>query len=101
MGPEGGRNGDFPVTFMPPIRMAVKNTRHKVPPCIICWFIGGFITFFLMAIQSDLYVSLMAGTECSEKAKRAEEIGRPWRRVPTPRPSPWPGGCGWQGGTGG
>lgn len=43
----------------------------------------------------------LGGTKCSEKAKRAEEIGRPWRRVPTPLPSPWPGGCGWQGGTGG
>lgn len=75
--------------------MAVKKTRHKMPPLYNLLVYRWFHHFFKMPIQSDLYVSLMAGTKSSEKAKRAKERGAPWRRVPAPLPVARMLGVGW------
>lgn len=64
MGPEGGRNWDFPVIFMFPFRMAVKKTRHKIPPLynllVYRWFHHFFKRLSKVIFMFPLWLGLKA-----------------------------------------
>jgi hypothetical protein len=74
-GPGGGRNWDFPVTFMFPCRKAVKKTRHKIPPCITCWFIGSFIPF-LNSYPNLLMLPSGCALKALRRAQKAMKMGK-------------------------
>lgn len=79
--PEGGRSRNFLVTFMFPFRMAVKKTRHKIPPLynllVYRWFHHFFKCLPKVIFMFPLRQILYARRNLREQRKSGGPRGAP------------------------